>query len=119
MRLADDASRCDASPAWLSWVGACAALQLFGRLDPSRVERHCLDLAAHLTSHAHALGLPRVTDGPASHIVVLRTDHADRIAHRLRQHRVRATALGDRVRFGFHYYNNDHDVSATLRALQG
>jgi hypothetical protein len=36
----------------------------------------------------------------------------------MRQRRVRVTALGDRVRFGFHYYNNHHNVSAALRALQ-
>jgi selenocysteine lyase/cysteine desulfurase len=30
---------------------------------------------------------------------------------------VRATALGDRVRFGFHYFNDDNDVRATLRVL--
>jgi hypothetical protein len=30
---------------------------------------------------------------------------------------VRATALGDRVRFGFHYFNDDQDVSGALRAL--
>jgi hypothetical protein len=29
---------------------------------------------------------------------------------------VRATALGDRVRFGFHYFNDD-DIAATIRAL--
>jgi selenocysteine lyase/cysteine desulfurase len=118
LRLADDAGRCDASPAWLSWIGACAALRLLGRLDAGRVERHCLDLAARFTRGARAIGLRRATDGPASHIVVLRTDHADLIANRLRQRRVRATALGDRVRFGFHYYNNDHDATAALRALE-
>lgn len=30
---------------------------------------------------------------------------------------VRAAALGDRVRFGFHYFNDRHDVRAALQAL--
>lgn len=119
LRLAVDAGRCDASPAWFPWIGACAALRLLGSLDAGRVERHCLDLAAQFTSHAATIGLLRVTDGPLSQIVVLGTDHADWIVGRLREWGIRATALGDRVRFGFHYFNNDHDVSITLRALQG
>jgi selenocysteine lyase/cysteine desulfurase len=117
LRLAGDASRCDTSPAWLSWVGARAALRLLGSLDAGRVERHCLALAAELTEQARAIGQRRVTSGPLSHIVVLATGHPNRIAGRLRRQGVRAAVLGDRVRFGFHYFNNDHDVSATLRAL--
>lgn len=115
--LATDASRCDASPAWLSWIGAVAALRLLGALDAGEVEQHCLDLAGQLTEQARTLGLRRVTDGPASHIVVLHADQADRIAKQLRDANVRATAHGDRIRFGFHYFNNEHDVDATMRAL--
>ncbi|MEV0390157.1 hypothetical protein [Nonomuraea sp. NPDC050643] len=55
--------------------------------------------------------------GPLSQIVVLRTDHADRLSARLREQGVRATALGDRVRFGFHYFNNEDDVRTTLSIL--
>ncbi len=117
LRLARDAARCDGSPAWLSWVGACAALRLVGSLDAGQVERHCLDLAAWFTSQAASLGWRRLTDGPLSHIVVLGADRAGRIAGRLRERGVRATALGDRVRFGFHYFNNEHDVRTTLQAL--
>jgi selenocysteine lyase/cysteine desulfurase len=117
LRLAGDATRCDASPAWFSWVGAGAALRLLNSLDAGQVERHCLELAARFTSHAATIGLRRLSGGPLSHIVVLATGSADQVAGRLRQQGVRATALGDRVRFGFHYFNDDHDVSAALRAL--
>ncbi|GAA2070293.1 aminotransferase class V-fold PLP-dependent enzyme [Actinomadura alba] len=115
--LATDAGRCDASPAWFSWIGACEALRLLGSLDAGDVERHCVGLARQLTEQARGLGLRRVVDGPDSHIAVFHTDQAERIAGRLREHRVRATALGDRVRFGFHYFNDEADVSATVRAL--
>jgi selenocysteine lyase/cysteine desulfurase len=117
MRLAGDAARCDASPAWFSWVGACAALRLLGSLDADRVERHCLGLAAEFTSQAAALGLARVTSGPPSQIVALRAADAERLAGRLRQRGIRATSLGDRIRFGFHYFNNDDDVARTVEAL--
>ncbi|MEQ4725333.1 aminotransferase class V-fold PLP-dependent enzyme [Nonomuraea sp. B19D2] len=115
--LAPDAARCDASPAWFSWVGAIPALRLLGSLDAERVERHCLALAGELTQRAEAVGLRRVTHGPASHIVVLRTGQADGIAIRLRERGVRATALGDRVRFGFHYFNDEHDAVTAASAL--
>jgi selenocysteine lyase/cysteine desulfurase len=115
--LSADARRCDASPAWFSWIGAKEALRLLGGLDAGEVERHCLGLARQLTEQSQAIGLRRVTGGPPSHIVVLHTDQADRLAGRLREHGVRATALGDRVRFGFHYFNNERDVRATLHAL--
>jgi selenocysteine lyase/cysteine desulfurase len=115
--LAADAGRCDASPAWFSWIGAVPALRLLASLDAAEVERHCLGLAARLTERAEAIGLRRVTAGPASQIVVLHTDQADRIAGRLREHGVRATALGDRIRFGLHYFNDQRDVEVALRAL--
>ncbi|MEU4231016.1 aminotransferase class V-fold PLP-dependent enzyme [Nonomuraea sp. NPDC026600] len=117
--LAQDARRGDASPAWFSWIGAKAALELLTSLDADQVERHCLGLAGQLTDQARAIGLRRVTDGPGSHIVVLHTDKADRVALRLREHGVRATALSDRIRFGFHYFNEEPDVVATMRALDG
>ncbi len=117
MRVAGDAARCDSSPAWFSWVGACAALRLLGELDPDQVEQHCLDLATRFASQAATMGLRRVANGPPSQIVVLGTANAERIAGRLRQYGIRATALGDRIRFGFHYFNNRHDVAIALRGL--
>lgn len=115
--LAGDAGRFDASPAWFSWVGAVHALRLLGALDAAEVERHCLGLAARLTERAQEIGLRRVTDAPPSQIVVLESGRADQAADRLREHGVRATALGDRIRFGFHYFNDESDVQAALGAL--
>jgi selenocysteine lyase/cysteine desulfurase len=115
--LAADAARCDASPAWFSWIGANAALRLLSSLDGADVERHCLALAGHLTEQLQAIGMRRVADGPPSHIVTLYADDAERIAGRLRACGVRATALADRIRFGFHYFNNERDVRAAVRAL--
>jgi hypothetical protein len=39
------------------------------------------------------------------------------MARPLRERSVRATGLGDRIRFGFHYLNNERDVRTTVRAF--
>ncbi|WP_101783767.1 aminotransferase class V-fold PLP-dependent enzyme [Nonomuraea indica] len=119
LRLAADAGRCDASPAWLSWMGACAALRLMLSLDARLVERHCLALATQLIERAQDIGLRHPNDGGLSQIVVLQMDEADTAAARLRHGGIRATTLGDRVRFGFHYFNNQEDVDAVVRLLTG
>jgi selenocysteine lyase/cysteine desulfurase len=41
-----------------------------------------------------------------------------RLLARLRSAGIRAAALGDRLRVGFHYFNNDSDVEAILRVLR-
>jgi len=127
-RPAPDAARCDSSPAWFSWVGARAALRIWLGVDPVRVEAHCLALAGRLAERAAELGFAQV--GGASQIVVLRTDRPDRLTETLTMtltetltkalaaHQVRATVLGDRVRFGVHYFNDGSDVDAVLDALR-
>ncbi|WP_033295833.1 aminotransferase class V-fold PLP-dependent enzyme [Amycolatopsis jejuensis] len=119
LELATGASRCDASPAWFSWIGACAALQVHAALDPVQVEQHVLGLASAMVAEASALGLRRVTEGPLSQIVVLGTGCAPELAAALAENHVRATALGDRVRFGFHYFNTEEEVVAAARVLRG
>ena len=116
--LAPDAARCDASPAWFSWIGAAAALPLFLGLDPTRVEEHCLGLAGALTEGAAELGLRRVAAGPPTPVVVLATDRAEAVAGALRAGKIRATAREDRICFGIHYFNNEADILAVLRVLR-
>jgi hypothetical protein len=50
--LAPNARRHDASLAWLSWVGARAALQMRLALDPAATERRCLSLAHRFREQA-------------------------------------------------------------------
>jgi selenocysteine lyase/cysteine desulfurase len=118
VKLAPGAARCDASPAWFSWVGASAALPVFLSLDRVAVEKHCLHLAGQLSEEAARLGFPPVAEVNPSPIVVLRAEHAERVINALRTRGVRATALGDRIRFGVHFFNNEADIDATLRALR-
>ena len=58
-----------------------------------------------------------VGDGP-SHIAAIRVADSRALLARLRSSRIRAAALGDRLRVGFHYFNSDSDVEAILRVLR-
>jgi len=117
LRLAPGAARCDTSPAWLSWAGAQAALELVSALPAAAVERHCLALAAAFREGAREAGAAPVSTGQPSHIAVVQVRDPDSVRTRLRSHRVRARVLGDRLRVGFHYFNNHDDVAAVLTAL--
>ena len=119
LRLAAGAARCDTSPAWLSWVGAGSAIALLSQLPAAAVERHCLALATAFREGALDAGAVPVSTGPPSHIVAVRVGDPDSVRARLRSGEVRARVLGDRLRVGFHYFNNDHDVAAALGALHG
>lgn len=119
LRLAPAAARCDTSPAWLSWAGAQAAIALLSQLPAAAVERHCLALAAAFREGALDAGARPVSAGQSSHIAVVQMTDPDAVRARLRSGRVRARVLGDRLRVGFHYFNNDQDVAAALGALHG
>jgi selenocysteine lyase/cysteine desulfurase len=49
--------------------------------------------------------------------VAVRVPDPDAVRARLREGRVHTQVFGDRLRVGFHYFNNDDDVTAVLRAL--
>jgi selenocysteine lyase/cysteine desulfurase len=119
LRLAAGAARCDTSPAWLSWIGAEAAIALLAALPATAVERHCLDLAAAFRDGAVEAGAIPVSGGAPSHIAAVRVSDPDSVSARLRGAGVRARLLGDRLRVGFHYFNNDEDLAAALGALRG
>ena len=118
LRLAAGAARCDTSPAWLSWAGARAALELLSALPVAAVEQHCLALAAAFREGALDAGAVPVSTGQPSHIAAVRVTDPDSVRARLRSQGVRAQVLGDRLRVGFHYFNNDEDVATALAALR-
>ena len=119
LRLAAGAARCDTSPAWLSWIGAEAAIALLAALPATAVERYCVDLAAAFRDGAVEAGAIPVSAGPPSHIAAVRVSDPDAVGARLLGAGVRARMLGDRLRVGFHYFNNDEDLAAALGALRG
>jgi selenocysteine lyase/cysteine desulfurase len=116
---APGAAGCDTPPAWLSWIGARAAIDLMSELPQAAVERHCLALADAFRERARAAGAIPAGAGRPSHIVAVRVTDPDAVRRRLASMRVRARILGDRLRVGFHYFNDVNDVTAALRVLTG
>ncbi|RVW10991.1 aminotransferase class V-fold PLP-dependent enzyme [Prescottella agglutinans] len=117
-REAPDASRCDTSPAWLSWIGAEAALAILSGLDRAGTQAHCLGLAQRFRDGAAALGCVEANAGAPSHIVAVDTPDGEHVAASLHRHRIAATVTGNRLRVGFHYFNDESDVDTTLDALR-
>ena len=105
----------------LTWLraGAQATLELVSALPAAAVERHCLALATAFREGAQEAGAALVSTGQPSHIAVVQVREPDSVRARLRSCGVRARVLGDRLRVGFHYFNNHDDVAAALTALRG
>lgn len=117
MEAAADASKLDAPPAWLSWVGARAGLELIDGLDADAVDAHCLALAAAYAAELPRLGLRPVASS-LSQIVVAQTAKAAEYVAQLGRRGIVAAANGDRLRVGFHAFNTEQDVAITLAALR-
>ncbi|RBQ16682.1 aminotransferase [Spongiactinospora rosea] len=111
------AARCDTSPSWLSWIGALPALDLLLDLDAEQVERHCIQLATDF--RARAIDIGAAVGSGQSHIAVVRVTDPAAVSAQLARDGVRATLLGDRLRVGFHYFNNNSDVERAASALRG
>jgi selenocysteine lyase/cysteine desulfurase len=116
---APGAAGCDTPPTWLSWIGARAAIELMSKLSQAAVEHHCLALADAFRERAREAGATPVGAGRPSHIVAVRVADPDAVNRRLVSTRVRARVLGDRLRVGFHYFNDANDVTGALRVLTG
>ena len=102
------ARRLDTSPAWFSWVGTAAALEVIAKVGIASIEAHDMGLARRFCS---ALSLP----APASPIVYMdaRADF-----RKLLESGIRASVRGGRVRLSFHLYNTDEDVDRAVTALR-
>jgi selenocysteine lyase/cysteine desulfurase len=59
-----------------------------------------------------------VTGRGESHIAVAEVCDPRAVRARLRQLDIRATFLGDRLRVGFHYFNDVGDVARVVEALR-
>ncbi len=114
--LATDARRLDASLAWFPWIGARAALDLLGRLDPLLVETRCLDLARKFRERVR---LPLVPEEAPSHIVGVHVGDPDAVKARLAERGVVAAVRGGDLRISFHAFNDERDLEAGLSALLG
>lgn len=109
MTLAPDARRFDVSPAWLCWVGAAAAGEVFAGLDIAAVRDHDVRLANILRE--------RLGDEPCARPVVTFEDADGSRAARLQAVGVRCASRAGRVRLAFHVWNTDSDVDLVTSAL--
>ncbi|MDP3889907.1 aminotransferase class V-fold PLP-dependent enzyme, partial [Nocardioides sp.] len=110
LRLATSARRLDVSPAWHSWVGTLASLELLEGIGVTALQDHALAVAGAFTV---AAGLP-----PAeSAILSLETD--DAAAGVLEEYAVMAAQRAGRLRLSFHVNNTVAEVEALGRALRG
>ncbi len=107
LRLADNARRFDASPAWFSALGSGLTLPWLASLDGAAIEAHTVGLANAVRAE---LALPQQD----SAIVSIPIADA---AERLRLAGVRASVRAGAVRVGFHLYNTQNDLDRLLDAL--
>lgn len=109
MDLAADARRLDVSPAWLSWVGAAAAGEVFASLSMQEVHAHDGALADRVRE---ALG-----QQPCGRPVLALPDEDGSLAQRLTSAGAVVASRAGGVRIAFHAWNTDDDVDLVLRAL--
>ncbi len=107
LRLAESARRLDTSPAWYSWVGTAATLEVVERIGVTVIHEHDVALANRFRA---GLGMT-----PSDSAIVM-CDAPD-AAPRLERAGIRAAVRGGRLRTSWHVYNTDDDVDATLAAL--
>src|SRR3954468_25088039 len=109
LRLARDARRLDASPAWFSWVGTQPALELVAAIGVEAINAHDVALANRFRA---GLGLE-----PSDSAIVVADVPGGR--DRLERAGITAAERGGRLRTSWHLYNTESDVDAALGALAG
>jgi selenocysteine lyase/cysteine desulfurase len=117
MELAPDARRLDTSMAWLSWVGARAALELILELDAGEAEDRALGLARAFREGAADAGFRLVPEEAPSQTVGVVLGDPDAARTALKEQGIIGAVRGGFLRLGFHAFNDHSDVEAALRAL--
>ena len=102
------ARRLDSSPAWFSWVGTAAVLDVVESIGIEAIERHDMELARRF---CNSLGLP-----PPQSPIVYMSGGGD--FERLLKAGIRASVRAGRLRVSFHLYNTEDDVASVVRALR-
>lgn len=107
LRLAGDARRLDTSPAWFSWVGCAAAVEVLAAVGIAAIHEHDVALANRFRA---GLGL-----APSdSAIVSVEVPDAQ---EKLERAGIRASTRAGALRASFHLYTTDADVDAAVDAL--
>jgi selenocysteine lyase/cysteine desulfurase len=110
LRLASTARRFDVSPAWHSWVGQAASLELLTEVGPA-------------TLHAHATALARrfcaAVDVPASGSAIVAARADDQVPELLGRAGIVAATRAGRLRLSFHVSTTEEDVDRAADVLAG
>jgi len=107
LRLAQDARRLDTSPAWFSWVGCLPALELLNAVGVDAIHEHDVSLANHFRA---AMGLE------PSNSAIVSIEHPGALK-RLRAAGIQAAEPANRLRVGFHLYNDEEDADRAVDVL--
>jgi selenocysteine lyase/cysteine desulfurase len=108
------------TPSVSAAYAAVAGLDLLSRLDKQAVFRHVLDMTgrlhAALAANGERLGSPAGDDqrGP---MVALFDENPERLAAFLAERRIVTSPRGNYVRLSVHYYTDESDVDAVVRAV--
>ncbi len=102
------ARRIDTSPAWFSWVGTAAALDVIAEIGVDVIEAHDMRLARRFCD---SMRLP----APVSPIVYVASSGGN---ERLLAKGIRASVRAGRTRLSFHIYNSESDVDRAVEALR-
>ncbi len=114
--LATSARRFDASPAFLSYVGAAESLALVEEIGVEAIEAHDLALARRFETGLGELGHRPIPNGGSAIVSVPGLgDAADDLAAA----GVSLSARAGNLRASFHLYNSPADVDRVLEALAG
>ena len=108
------AKRFDASPSWLSAIGAGASLPWLAGLDRAAVHAHTVGLANRLRAE---LEMPATGSAIVS-IPNLAGATAAEVSERLQRAGIRAATRAGAVRVGFHLYNTEDDLDRLLTLLR-
>jgi selenocysteine lyase/cysteine desulfurase len=102
LRLAADARRFDASPAWLSWAGAAPALELLADIGVAAIHERTVGVANQFRA---------LLDMPPSNTPIVSIDrpgaHAALVARG-----IKVASRAGATRLSFHLYNDSDDAAA-------
>ena len=97
------------SPAWHSWVGQAASLDLLTDLGAAALHEHALGLANEFRT---------LVGQPISDSAIVSVDVVGNVAATLSTARIRASTRNGRLRLAFHVNNTDDDVKRAADALR-
>ncbi|PPK98449.1 selenocysteine lyase/cysteine desulfurase [Kineococcus xinjiangensis] len=109
LRLAESARRFDVSPAWHSWVGQAASLELLTEVGTATLHAHALGLADRARA---GLGLP------PGNSAILSLDVPPEALEELAGAGVVGSVRAGRLRVSFHVHNTAADVDRLLGCLE-